>query len=86
MAETHEELKISRAEAIINYQFKNKNYIWEALQPRGSDVNRVGDRIMTAGNREVAIVGDAIMATVLSGQWLEANHPSGQSRVQSFQS
>lgn len=80
MAETHKELKISRAEAIIRYKFNNKDHIWEALQPRGSGINRIGTRITTAGNREVAIVGDAIMATVLSGQWLEANHPSGQSK------
>lgn len=60
---------ISQAQNIIVYRFQNPNLLWEAVQVAGSGVYRIGDRDIMRGNENLAIYGDAVMASVLCKQW-----------------
>ncbi|KAF1985769.1 hypothetical protein K402DRAFT_404897 [Aulographum hederae CBS 113979] len=56
-------------ESIIGYTFKNADWLWEALQQRGSEVQKVGSRDVKEGNLALALRGDAALdlAVVTAG-------------------
>lgn len=58
--------KIARAEAAIEYAFKDAKIIWEALQAPGSGVVRAGTRHIPNGNKRLAVVGDAVLKLIIN--------------------
>ncbi|KAH0428176.1 RNase [Colletotrichum camelliae] len=57
--------KMSDAEEILGYDFKDPRWLWEALQAAGSPVTRVGTRSLREGNKQLAGLGDRIISVVI---------------------
>lgn len=74
-------LKLERAEVIIGYHPRKpaEFYLWEALQVAGSGQNLIGGRRVYDGNKRLAIVGDAAMASAIAGPWYEQDDTLGLS-------
>ncbi|CAC9888352.1 unnamed protein product [Aureobasidium pullulans] len=72
-------LKLERAEVIIGYYPRKpaEFYLWEALQVAGSGQNLIGGRRVYDGNKRLAIVGDAAMASAIAGPWYEQDDTLG---------
>ncbi|THX87720.1 hypothetical protein D6D05_02025 [Aureobasidium pullulans] len=72
-------LKLERAEVIIGYHPRKpaEFYLWEALQVAGSGQNLIGGRRVYDGNKRLAIVGDAAMASAIAGPWYEQDDTLG---------
>ena len=68
--------RVSRAETIIDYEFKQQSLLVEAIQaPGGRRVTRLGPTI-APDSRRLAVVGDAIITFVLASDW----YPQGEAR------
>ncbi|KAK3080992.1 hypothetical protein LTS18_011228 [Coniosporium uncinatum] len=64
-------------EAMLAYQFKNPDLLWEALQAAGSCVTNIGGRrLFNDGNKRLALVGDAAMRATLLDTWYQTEHDS----------
>ena len=70
--------KLQYAQEEIEYHFKDPLLLWEALQVVGSGVLRIGDRQIRDGNKNLAVLGDSVMATVLCTDWTVANTSKGE--------
>lgn len=46
---------------LINYEFNDTNWLWEALQAPGSGVRIAGDRRVIDGNKILALLGDKLI-------------------------
>ncbi|KAJ0351631.1 hypothetical protein COL26b_004524 [Colletotrichum chrysophilum] len=57
--------RMSDAEEILGYDFKDPRWLWEALQAAGSPVTRVGTRSLRKGNKQLAGLGDRIISVVI---------------------
>ncbi|KAI8192377.1 Ribonuclease 3 [Colletotrichum sp. SAR 10_65] len=57
--------RMSDAEEILGYDFKDPRWLWEALQAAGSPVTRVGARSLREGNKQLAGLGDRIISVVI---------------------
>lgn len=57
--------RMSDAEEILGYDFKDPRWLWEALQAAGSPVTRVGTRSLREGNKQLAGLGDRIISVVI---------------------
>ncbi|KAF4875267.1 Ribonuclease 3 [Colletotrichum siamense] len=57
--------RMSDAEEILGYNFKDPRWLWEALQAAGSPVTRVGTRSLREGNKQLAGLGDRIISVVI---------------------
>ena len=68
---------VSRTESIIGYIFSDKDICWEALQVSGSGVMTSGRRFFQKGNQRLAVLGDAVLSSVLAKKWFEAGTPKG---------
>lgn len=64
--------QLERAEEIIDYRFRNRAHLDEALLLPGP--GSVPD-----GNKRLAVVGDAAMAPVLARSWYLGGQPLGPS-------
>lgn len=63
--------QITRIEDIINYKFQKHGeaYLWEALQVISPVLGYCAGRFVKAGNKKLAIMGDAAMSLVLAEYW-----------------
>ena len=80
---------IRRAQLSIGYNFKNTQYLWEALQAPGSVVrsgsvegvgteyHSVGFRRFPDGNRRLAILGDTVLKLALVENWYRGGEVRG---------
>ncbi|KAI0432158.1 ribonuclease III domain-containing protein [Xylaria sp. FL1042] len=57
--------KISAAQVILNYEFRNEDLLWEALQAPGSNVALLNGRFLTQGNKGLAALGDAVATLIV---------------------
>ncbi|KAI8152424.1 hypothetical protein K4K49_010734 [Colletotrichum sp. SAR 10_70] len=57
--------RMSDAEEILGYDFKDPRWLWEALQAAESPVTRVGTRSLREGNKQLAGLGDRIISVVI---------------------
>ncbi|KAI8315524.1 Ribonuclease 3 [Colletotrichum sp. SAR11_59] len=57
--------RMSDAEEILGYDFKDPRWLWEALQAAGSPVARVGARSLREGNKQLAGLGNRIVSVVI---------------------
>ena len=64
MSDTRKAEAMEAVETIIQYHFKNKELLWEALQAAGASSSSTGD-----GNKRLAIVGDAVLKLALMEDW-----------------
>jgi dsRNA-specific ribonuclease len=70
---------ISRVETITGYTFKNKLLCAEALQMKEPNCSlRIADVIHSVNkNRDLELVGDAVVNPVLVKMWYEASNHNG---------
>ncbi|KXH38086.1 hypothetical protein CSIM01_04576 [Colletotrichum simmondsii] len=61
--QSQQDEKINRAMRLINYEFNDTNWLWEALQTPGSGVRIAGDRRVIDGNKILALLGDKLLGT-----------------------
>ena len=66
------------AENVIGYTFNDRDIFWEALQAAGSGVTRIGGRPILAGNKRLAMLGDAIAQVVLLEEWYASVETQGK--------
>ncbi|EXF81476.1 hypothetical protein CFIO01_07719 [Colletotrichum fioriniae PJ7] len=59
--QTQQSEKVNRAMRLINYEFNDTNWLWEALQAPGSGVRIAGDRRVIDGNKILALLGDKLI-------------------------
>ena len=71
-----EATRISRVEAIIDYQFKNRSLLIEAMQAPGGRKERSLGPTIAPNHRRLAMVGDAIITFVIASDW----YPQGEAR------
>jgi hypothetical protein len=70
---------VTGMESILHYNFKDASSLWEALQAPGSGVYYAGSRrIMSDGNKRLALKGDAAMTYEIVQQWYSRNLPRGK--------
>ena len=62
---------ISKAEHILQYHFRDRLILWEALQATGNNRTYVGTRRFTDGNKRLALLGDTVMKTALLEDWYD---------------
>lgn len=79
MSISQNQLKLERAESIIQYrpQKPQDYYLWEALQVAGSGHTRIAGRSAHDGNKRLAIVGDTAMSLALASPWYKKNETLG---------
>ena len=70
--------KVQACEDIVGYYFTDPHICWEALQVAGSGVYRSGTRLITEGNKRMAVVGDRAIDLVLSEDWLATGATKGE--------
>lgn len=70
--------KVLQCEQKIGYQFTDQNLCWEALQHAGNGVSQAGTRFILNGNKRLAILGDMVLATVLSKEWYNSGDSQGE--------
>lgn len=75
---TEKDAKIAGLEKAINYTFRDRDLVWEALQMPGSMVRAAGARPIPDGNKRLAAIGDAVMEVVLRGRWYEQGFARGR--------
>ncbi|KAI8253914.1 hypothetical protein K4K53_009643 [Colletotrichum sp. SAR 10_77] len=51
--------------AIIDYEFQDRDRLWEALQGKGSLVTQIGGRPVRDNNRMLAMIGDKIVGLII---------------------
>ncbi|KAL9628865.1 MAG: hypothetical protein Q9204_005609 [Flavoplaca sp. TL-2023a] len=66
--------RVHACEELLDYRFRERLLLWEALQPKGSAIcetiaKRVKQSRYEAGNKRLAIVGDELMDVLLSERW-----------------
>jgi hypothetical protein len=57
--------KIRIAQQILNYQFRDEDLLWEALQAHGSNVNTLKGRPLIQGNKGLAGLGNVVITLVI---------------------
>lgn len=62
--------KLAAVQTLIAYDFRNSDYLWEALQAAGSGVTVAGNRTFPDGNKNMALFGDCVMKLVILDGWL----------------
>ena len=70
--------KVQACEDIVGYSFTDAHICWEALQVAGSGIHRSGTRLITQGNKRMAVVGDRAIDLVLSEDWLASGATKGE--------
>lgn len=70
-------IQLQGVEGVIGYQFNHPDILWEALQAAGSGVHFIGGRLMTDGNKRLALLGDAIINVALIEDWYAGMDPRG---------
>jgi hypothetical protein len=72
--------KIAHVQDIIDYQFKDPALLWEALQSAGSNVTTISGTPCHRpnGNRELAMVGDAVLRQVIVCDLYQRRVPRGR--------
>ncbi|KAI1172513.1 ribonuclease III domain-containing protein [Nemania sp. FL0916] len=68
--------KISRAQGILNYKFRNEDLLWEALQAPGSDVVSLNGHMLRDGNKILASIGDAVVTLVVKADYYAMDYPN----------
>lgn len=68
--------RVSRVEAIIDYQFKKQSLLVEAMQAPGGRRERSLGPTIAPNSRRLAVVGDAIITFVIASDW----YPQGETR------
>ncbi|RYP18044.1 hypothetical protein DL765_004160 [Monosporascus sp. GIB2] len=58
--------KLEAAQQAIGYRFNDPNLLWEALQASGSGVYYIDGRTVAEGNKQLALVGDKVLALHLA--------------------
>ncbi|RYP44948.1 hypothetical protein DL769_011489 [Monosporascus sp. CRB-8-3] len=58
--------KLEAAQQAIGYRFNDPNLLWEALQASGSGVVSIDSRTVVEGNKQLALVGDKVLALHLA--------------------
>lgn len=61
--------RASRVEAIIDYHFKNKSLLLEAMQAPGGRRERSLGPTIAPNHRRLAVLGDAIITFVVASDW-----------------
>ena len=69
MAAARQSSLLNDAQGIIGYTFNNHTILWEALQAPGAPVFASEGRDFTNGNKRLALLGDALLRTVLLEGW-----------------
>ncbi len=64
------EIDLDRAQTILDYQFRNPDYLIEALQAAGSGLQVTGGRPLAEVNKMLAQFGDAVIKVVLLQIWV----------------
>ena len=78
---TQVDIHLQGVEDVLSYQFNDRNILWEALQAASSRVVSIGGRVLTDGNKRLAMLGDAIVNVALIEEW----YASGQSKGKALQ-
>lgn len=76
MANTHTTQTVHAVEALIQREFANKSFLLEALAAPGSRILAISDRMLIEGNKPLAMIGDAILKTLL----IKKRHEAGDQR------
>ena len=69
MAEIYRATKLNAAQAIVGYNFVDPSILWESLQAPGAPPIATNGRNFSNGNKRLALLGDAVLKTVLLGHW-----------------
>ncbi|KAK2730150.1 ribonuclease III [Colletotrichum kahawae] len=65
MNDNNRKQKEDGAMAIIGYEFRDRDLLWEALQGKGSLVTQIGGRLLRDNNKKMALVGDGFITLVI---------------------
>ncbi|KAL9100881.1 MAG: hypothetical protein Q9163_003792 [Psora crenata] len=69
---------IHGVEEIIRYTFQDGSILWEALHVPGAPCYDIANRNLSDGNKRLALLGDAILKTVLIENWYGTLDARGQ--------
>ena len=78
MAEARKVEMIDGVQNIIAYTFRDASILWEALQAPGAVPYGTQGRNFSNGNKRLALLGDAILKTVLLERWYATSDTIGE--------
>ena len=78
MALSEKSIRIHAVETLVRYRFHNPALLWEALQGPSIMIDIAGERVPPDGNKQLAIVGDAVMQLVLAETWYPGKTNKGK--------
>ncbi|KAH8164792.1 hypothetical protein CIB48_g3440 [Xylaria polymorpha] len=70
--------KLVAAQQILNYEFQNKDLLYEAMQTPGSNTASSNEHTLIEGNKRLAGVGDAVITLVIKLDCYMMNRPIGE--------
>ncbi|KAI0446831.1 ribonuclease III domain-containing protein [Xylaria telfairii] len=70
--------KLVTAQQILNYEFQNKDLLYEALQTPGLNTASSNENTLVEGNKRLAGVGDAVITLVIKLDCYMMNRPIGE--------
>lgn len=73
-------MDLAYIEGLLEYAFQDRSYLLEALHAPGSGLDRVGNRAIPDGNRRLAMLGDAVIKSVILDGWYSTQEERGRSR------
>lgn len=75
------QLRLQDAQRILGYTFNNTEYLQEALLAAGAGMLQLRGRLVTDGNKRLALVGDAVLKVLLLQDWFGTEQSKGRSNV-----
>jgi hypothetical protein len=66
------EIDVQKAQEIIQYQFRDRNLLFQALQ--AADRNELGEPYWHDGNRRLALLGAKVVDVVVLDIWIETEN------------